>query len=105
MTFPTRESSHFRTVHGRHDVTVLHSGHAMQQGTSTSMNQEQTQKNGVLPWARKTTGNTSRQIARGVPCHSRLVPQDLATRETGTKGRCPDAANYILRRSATQGQH
>ena len=25
MTFPTRESSHLRTVHGRHDVTVLHS--------------------------------------------------------------------------------
>ena len=28
------------------------------------MNHEQTQKNGVLPWARKTAGNTSRQIAR-----------------------------------------
>ena len=28
------------------------------------MNDEQTQKNDVLPWARKTAGNTSRQIAR-----------------------------------------
>ena len=27
------------------------------------MNHEQTQKNGVLPWARKTAGNTSRQMA------------------------------------------
>ena len=28
------------------------------------MNHEQTQKNGIMPWARKTTGNTSRQIAK-----------------------------------------
>ena len=33
-------------------------------GAITSMKHEQTQKSAILPWARKTAGNTSRQIAR-----------------------------------------
>ena len=78
MTFPTRESSHLRTVHGRHDVTVLvqqtPSCDHERQGTAASMNHEQTQKNGVLPWARKTAGNTSRANSQ-----ARALPQSTGT--------------------------
>ena len=69
------------------------------------MKHEQTQKSAILPWARKTAGNTSRQIARACLAtvdwyHRewlRVKQGERAVAPTSGPTKTPAAADYHLR--------